>query len=64
MASFSLVNCGGGGGGGGGTSAHVYPRFAYVANVTDGTISIYTIDAATGKMRHNGYVRRGRSRFR
>ncbi|MCX6227080.1 MAG: hypothetical protein NTV01_20415, partial [Bacteroidia bacterium] len=38
-----------------GNATSVKPRFAYVAN-DDGTISIYTVDATTGKLRHNGYV--------
>jgi 6-phosphogluconolactonase (cycloisomerase 2 family) len=33
-----------------------YPRFAFSANFNDGTISAYTVDAATGQLRHNGYV--------
>lgn len=31
-------------------------RFAYIPNVYDNTLSIYTIDAATGRLRHNGYI--------
>ncbi len=31
------------------------PRFAYVANF-DGTVSMYTVDAGTGRLRANGYV--------
>jgi len=46
------------GGSGSGTTV-VYPRFAYVANYGDNTISIYTVDAATGQLRHNGYVAAG-----
>ena len=60
IVSFLLVNCGGGGGGGDAGPA-VYPRFAYVANASDGTISIYTVNATTGQMRHNGYVSAGTS---
>jgi 6-phosphogluconolactonase (cycloisomerase 2 family) len=33
-----------------------FPRFAYVANQGDNTISIYTMDAATGRPRQNGYA--------
>jgi 6-phosphogluconolactonase (cycloisomerase 2 family) len=35
------------------------PRFAYVANEGDHTVSVYTVDAATGQLRHRGYVRAG-----
>ncbi|HIF23026.1 MAG TPA: hypothetical protein EYQ27_14260, partial [Gemmatimonadetes bacterium] len=33
------------------------PRFAYVPNADDDTISIYTVDAHTGELRFNGYQR-------
>ena len=36
------------------------PRFAYVADYADNTISIYTVDSATGQLRHNGYVISGK----
>lgn len=32
------------------------PRFAYVANMADGTISAYTVNATTGALRPNGYL--------
>jgi 6-phosphogluconolactonase (cycloisomerase 2 family) len=32
------------------------PRFAYVANNTDNSVSIYAVNASTGQLRHNGYV--------
>ncbi len=32
------------------------PRFAYVANAGDNTVSSYTVNATTGQLRHNGYV--------
>jgi DNA-binding beta-propeller fold protein YncE len=35
------------------------PRFAYVANSKDNTVSIYTVDAATGLQLHNSYVLSG-----
>jgi len=44
---------------GGSSNATKYPRFAYAANYTDGTISIYTVTADTGQLRHNGYVAAG-----
>lgn len=32
------------------------PRYAYVANNSDGTVSGYIVDALTGQLRPNGYV--------
>jgi 6-phosphogluconolactonase (cycloisomerase 2 family) len=32
------------------------PRFAYVVNSQDSTVSIYTVNASTGQLRANGYV--------
>jgi hypothetical protein len=32
------------------------PRFAYVANSADNTVSIYTVDAMSGQLRPNGYA--------
>lgn len=53
LAALLLVSCSSGdttmGGG-------ITPRFAYVANNSDNTVSIYTVNAATGQLRHNGYV--------
>ncbi len=59
-----LGACGGTGsdGGGGGlpvTPTGIVPRFAYVANSTDSTVSMYTVNAVTGQLRHNGYVTTG-----
>lgn len=34
----------------------VVPRFAFVANTTDNTVSIYTVNATSGLLRDNGYV--------
>ncbi len=31
-------------------------RFAYAVNDQDSTVSIYTVDAASGRLRHNGYL--------
>ncbi len=56
----------GGGGGGSGTppgTVPVFPRFAYVANFRDDTLSLYTVDATTGQLRHRGYVATGASPF-
>jgi len=35
------------------------PRFAYVPNFADNTVSIYTVNASTGQLRDNGYVLAG-----
>jgi len=32
------------------------PRFAYVVNSKDATLSVYAVDAASGQLRNNGYV--------
>ena len=60
---LGLASCGGGGGGGGSTPPPpgVTPsaRFAYVANFGESTVSIYTVNATTGQLRHNGYVAAG-----
>lgn len=32
------------------------PRFAYSANIVDNTISVYTVNATSGQLRHNGYA--------
>ena len=34
-------------------------RFAYVTNQADNTVSIYTVNAATGQLRHQGYAQAG-----
>src|SRR5262249_27846099 len=57
--ALALYSCGGGGGGGGGSGAGNVPRFAYVANFADDTISIFTVNAATGQLRNNGYILAG-----
>ena len=49
----------GGRGAGAGTAATpivnaIVPRFAYVANISEQTVSIYTVNATTGQLRHNG----------
>jgi 6-phosphogluconolactonase (cycloisomerase 2 family) len=38
------------------TSNLLAPRFAYVANRNDTTVSIYLVDVGTGQLRHHGYV--------
>src|SRR5215470_12879119 len=37
------------------------PRFAFVANIADGTLSAFTVNMATGQLRHNGYQNVGSS---
>ncbi len=51
-----LTACGGGGGGAASAPPNNVPRFAYVANANDNTVSIFTVNAATGQLRHNGYI--------
>ena len=38
------------------TAGTVFPRFAFVANANDDTISFYTVDATSGQFRSNGYA--------
>jgi len=60
MLTVGLVACSGGGGGGGNAATpNNVPRFAYAANYNDKTVSIYTVNAATGQLRHNGYAAAG-----
>ena len=59
LAVLILTGCGGGGGGSSSGAAPTVPRFAYSANFNDGTVSMYTVDPATGQLRHNGYVTAG-----
>jgi hypothetical protein len=40
-------------------SGFLLPRFAYVSNENDGTVSIYTVNGKTGQLRSNGYVLAG-----
>jgi 6-phosphogluconolactonase (cycloisomerase 2 family)/environmental stress-induced protein Ves len=35
------------------------PRFAYVTNLNDASVSIYTVNATTGQLRFNGYIGAG-----
>ena len=62
---LALVACGGDGEGDGGgppPPTSDVPRFAYVANSNDNTVSIYTVNASTGRLRANGYVPAARRR--
>ena len=38
------------------TAAAVSPRYAFVANSNDGTVSVYTVNATSGLLRADGYV--------
>src|SRR5215472_13680427 len=40
-------------------AASTVPRFAYVPNFNDNTVSIYAVNASTGQLRDNGYVLAG-----
>ena len=40
-------------------SSFLVSRFAYVANLDSGTVSIYTVNLKTGQLRSNGYVLAG-----
>jgi 6-phosphogluconolactonase (cycloisomerase 2 family) len=42
-----------------GTAAGALPRFAYVPNFGDATVSMYTVNFRTGQLRPNGYVMSG-----
>jgi len=55
ILSIALTACGGGVG----RAPAAIPRFAYVANDSDNTVSLYTVNATTGQLRHNGYVGAG-----
>ncbi len=66
---LTLAACGGGGGGGGSSSGSggstptgtvsVYPRFAYVANDNDNSVSVYAVNATTGRLTFTGKVSAG-----
>ena len=64
LLTLLLAACSSGGGGGanaappGSTSTNNVPRFVYVANVSDNTLSIYSVDAGR-TLRHNGYASTG-----
>ena len=73
LSALALAACGGGGSGssgggsGGGptptptpTPAPVVTRFAYVANSTDNTVSIYAVDGISGALTFKGNVTTGR----
>ena len=52
VALAALTACGGGDGGGSTTITpppNTVPRFAYAANFLDNTVSIFTVNAATGE---------------
>src|SRR5437899_98448 len=60
---FTLIvtACGGGGGGGGAAPATKIPRYAFVANNSDNSVSSYVVDAAAGRLKYIGKVAAGAS---
>ncbi len=66
VIALSLVGCGGGGGGGGSAGAganEVTPSFAFAANASDSTVSVYTIED-DGTLEHFTYQNVGTSSSR
>src|SRR5215467_14191386 len=61
LAAFVLAACSGGGGGGGGSGAPAGPRFAFVANTGDNSVSSYVVDSASGRLKWIGNVAAGRN---
>jgi len=61
MLALFLAACGNDGGGIAAPPlpATYYPRFGFVANQGDDTLSVYVINAATGQWLHNGYLPTG-----
>src|SRR5438445_282636 len=57
---FTLIvtACGGGGGGGAAPATNI-PRYAFVANNGDNSVSSYVVDAAAGRLRYIGKVATG-----
>jgi len=61
-AFLAACAAGGGADGGGGlppVPVLMVPRFAYVANSLDNTVSVYAVDYDTGQLRPRGYVMTG-----
>lgn len=60
VINATVSACGGGGsssdagGAGGGSNAATYPRFAYVANYGDNSVSSYVVDAVSGRLKYTG----------
>ena len=62
LGLVSIIGTGGGsggGGGGGGGSSAIYPRFAYVANYTEDSVSYYAVENDTGRLRYQGRIAAG-----
>jgi VCBS repeat-containing protein len=63
LTGVLLAFCGGGGGGGEAPAdtgpATIYPRFVYVANYGDNSVSTYVVDAATGRLKYIGKAAAG-----
>src|SRR2546427_11945488 len=57
---FTLIvtACGGGGGGGAAPATNI-PRYAFVANNIDNSVSSYVVDAAAGHLKYIGKVAAG-----
>src|SRR5438445_422351 len=57
---FTLIvtACGGGGGGGAAPATNI-PRYAFVANNGDNSVSSYVVDAAAGRLKYIGKVATG-----
>src|SRR2546427_12649406 len=57
---FTLIvtACGGGGGGGAAPATNI-PRYAFVANNSDSSVSSYVVDAAAGRLKYIGKVAAG-----
>ena len=58
---LALTACGGGGGGEGGSTAVPanLPRFAFVANFDDASVSSYAVDNASGRLKYIGKAAAG-----
>jgi 6-phosphogluconolactonase len=65
MVAVMMTACGGGGDGigsiiGGGSNT-LYPRYAYLANGGDNSVSTYAVNAATGRLKYIGKADAGAS---
>ena len=61
VSMLVLAACGGGGGGGdgGGGGATNIPRYAFVANSNDNSVSSYVVDADSGRLKYIGKAAAG-----
>ena len=60
VMALLVAGCGGGGGGGAAPATNI-PRYAFVANSGDSSVSSYVVDAATGRLKYIGKVAAGSS---